>query len=85
MPASLPIVGPVRGRGAKSNHSGRFNADQREDFDDGWTAEDASPPRLDDIVAPIKARTIISRNDSPDIGFDRSINPYMGCSHGWMT
>ena len=82
MPASPPIVGAVRGRGAKSNHSGRFNADQREDFDDGWTEEDASPPRLDDIVAPINSRTIISRNDSPDIGFDRSINPYMGCSHG---
>ena len=82
MSASLPIVGAVRGRGAKSNHSGRFNADQREDFDDGWAEDDATPPRLDDIVAPIKARTIISRNDSPDIGFDRSINPYMGCSHG---
>ncbi len=82
MPASLPIVGAVRGRGARSNHSGRFNADQREDFDDGWTAEDAAPPRLDDIVAPVRSRTIISRNDSPDIGFDRSINPYMGCSHG---
>ena len=82
MPASLPIVGAVRGRGARSNHSGRFNADQREDFDDGWTAEDPAPPRLDDVAAPIKARTIISRNDSPDIGFDRSINPYMGCSHG---
>jgi DNA repair photolyase len=82
MPPSLPIVGAVRGRGAKSNHSGRFNADQREDFDDGWTEEDATPPRLDDILTPVKSRTIISRNDSPDIGFDRSINPYMGCSHG---
>jgi DNA repair photolyase len=82
MPASPPIVGALRGRGAKSNHSSRFNADQREDFDDGWTADDAPLPRLDDTLTALKSKTIISRNDSPDIGFDRSINPYMGCSHG---
>ena len=82
MPASVPIVGAVRGRGALSNRSGRFETDQREDFDDGWTDRDAPPPRLDDTLTPLKSRTIISRNDSPDIGFDRSINPYVGCSHG---
>ena len=82
MPASAPIVGAVRGRGAKSNHTGRFEGAQREDFADGWTEQDAVPPRLDDSLTPLKSKTIISRNDSPDIGFDQSINPYVGCSHG---
>jgi len=82
MPVSAPIIGAVRGRGAQSNRSGRFEHDQREDFDDGWTEQDATPPRLDDSLTPLKSKTIITRNDSPDIGFDRSINPYVGCSHG---
>jgi len=82
MANSLPIVGAVRGRGAQSNHTGRFESAQREDFDDGWEDADAPPPRRDDTLTPLKSRTIISRNDSPDIGFDRSINPYVGCSHG---
>ena len=78
----IPIVGAVRGRGAKSNRVGRFEAAQREDFDDGWTVEDREPPRLDDTLTALKSKTIISHNDSPDIGFDQSINPYVGCSHG---
>ena len=82
MPPSAPIVGAVRGRGAKSNQVGRFESVRREDFDDGWTERDAAPPRLDDSLTPLKSKTIISRNDSPDIGFDQSINPYVGCSHG---
>ena len=82
MSPSAPIVGPVRGRGAKSNHSGRFESCAREDFDDGWTEGDASPPRLDDTLTALKSRKIITSNDSPDIGFDHSINPYIGCSHG---
>jgi len=81
-PKSAPVQGAVRGRGAKSNRSGRFEAVQREDIDDGWTLEDPEPPRLDDKLTPLKSRTIITRNDSPDIGFDQSINPYVGCSHG---
>jgi DNA repair photolyase len=82
MNTSVPIRGAVRGRGAKSNRSGRFEAIQREDFDDGWTDGDPKPPRLDDTLTPLASRTIISRNDSPDVGFDQSINPYVGCSHG---
>jgi DNA repair photolyase len=82
MPPTVPIVGAVRGRGAKSNHSGRFESALREDFDDGWTERDAEPPRLDDTLTALKSRKIISHNDSPDIGFDQSINPYVGCSHG---
>ena len=82
MSRSLPIQGAVRGRGAKSNPTGRFEAAVREDFDDGWTEADLSPPRLDDTLTPLKSRTIITHNDSPDLGFDRTINPYVGCSHG---
>lgn len=73
----------MRGRGAKSNASGRFEALVHEAFDDGWDdSADASPPRLVTSLTPERARTIISRNDSPDVGFDRSINPYRGCEHG---
>jgi DNA repair photolyase len=82
MTASPPVVGAVRGRGAKSNRSGRYESAEREDFDDGWTERDPQPPRVDDTLTALKSRTILTRNDSPDIGFDRSINPYVGCAHG---
>jgi DNA repair photolyase len=70
-----------RGRGARSNHSGRFEAERRESFDDGWEGLGD----LDVFKTGVKeeaARTIITRNESPDISFDRSINPYRGCEHG---
>ncbi len=73
---------PPRGRGALSNASGRFEALASEAFDDGWTAEDETPTPLRTTVTAEKARVIITRNDSPDVGFDRSINPYRGCEHG---
>jgi len=69
-----------RGRGAPANRTGRFEAEQREPFNDGWTDEEPAPTTT--IVAEERARTIISRNTSPDIPFDRSINPYRGCEHG---
>jgi DNA repair photolyase len=72
----------VRGRGARSNATGRFESQSREAFDDGWTGADESLPALRTTVTPEAARTIITRNDSPDVGFDRSINPYRGCEHG---
>lgn len=72
----------ARGRGAGSNASGRFESLSREAFDDGWDGEDSPPPTLKTSVTAEKARTIITRNDSPDVGFDRSINPYRGCEHG---
>ncbi len=78
---SKPSTTP-RGRGATSNASGRFESLAREAFDDGWNDDDASPTPLRTTVTAEKARTIITRNDSPDIGFDRSINPYRGCEHG---
>jgi DNA repair photolyase len=70
-----------RGRGARSNHTGRFEAERREDYDDGWE----SLGHLDAFKTEVRhepSRTIITRNDSPDISFDRSINPYRGCEHG---
>lgn len=54
----------------------------RETFDDGWTLDDPEPAQLTTTVSPERARTIIAKNDSPDIGFNRSINPYRGCEHG---
>jgi DNA repair photolyase len=82
MARSAPIVGAARGRGAKSNHSGRFESLQREDFDDGWTEKDDEPKQIETVLHLERARKIISTNDSPDIGFDQSINPYRGCAHG---
>ncbi|MGB3445316.1 MAG: PA0069 family radical SAM protein [Xanthobacteraceae bacterium] len=70
-----------RGRGAQSNASGRFEAEARVAFDDGWQSLDELPP-FKTTVALDTSRKVITRNDSPDIGFDRSINPYRGCEHG---
>ena len=70
-----------RGRGALSNATGRFERERREDADDGWESL-ASLPAFKTQVHEELARTIISTNDSPDISFDRSINPYRGCEHG---
>lgn len=70
-----------RGRGAGLNPSGRFEQERREVFDDGWqTLEELSSFQTD--VQVEKPRTAITRNESPDISFDRSINPYRGCEHG---
>jgi DNA repair photolyase len=75
-------VSVARGRGARSNATGRFEALASEAFDDGWDEDDTVPPALATTLTRERARTIISRNDSPDVGFDRSINPYRGCEHG---
>ena len=70
-----------RGRGALSNASGRFEKENRCRENDGWElAEDLPPLRTQ--VTHESAKTIVTRNDSPDISFDRSINPYRGCEHG---
>src|SRR5271165_4741877 len=78
---SVPTKAP-RGRGAESNASGRFESQSREAFDDGWNDGDDAPAPLRTTVTAETARVIITRNDSPDVGFDRSINPYRGCEHG---
>ncbi len=70
-----------RGRGAETNRSGRFEPLAREAVDDGWASLDLLPP-LKTEVQEETPRQIITRNTSPDISFDRSINPYRGCEHG---
>ena len=72
----------VRGRGARSNAGGRYESQSREAFDDGWTPDDIEPTRLTTTVTAEKAKVIITHNDSPDVGFSASINPYRGCEHG---
>lgn len=71
-----------RGRGAVSNASGRYEPQTRERFDDGWDTVEAVPDPLRTELTAETARTIITFNRSPDISFDRSINPYRGCEHG---
>jgi DNA repair photolyase len=71
-----------RGRGAVGNPSGRYEPLHREQIDDGWDNVDAPPPPLRTTILKDTSRTIIARNASPDIPFDRSINPYRGCEHG---
>ena len=74
---------PIKGRGAVSNHAGRYEALSGERVDDGWDDPDRdNPPRVRTIVGVDSSRTIIARNNSPDVPFDRSINPYRGCEHG---
>ena len=70
-----------RGRGAGLNATGRFERTVREGFDDGWQSMEDLPPFKTEVQVE-KPRTIITRNESPDISFDRSINPYRGCEHG---
>ena len=76
-----PRAPPRRGRGAQTNASGRFERETRIREDDGWEATSEIAP-LRTVVTPERAKTIITHNDSPDISFDRSINPYRGCEHG---
>ncbi len=70
-----------KGRGAVSNPAVRFEATTREATHDGWY-EDEIVEHLTETVLPDRARSVITTNDSPDVGFDQSINPYRGCSHG---
>jgi DNA repair photolyase len=90
--ASLPgeeqlvPLAALKGRGTAWAIAHRFDREQRDEFDDGWdtlgqaAAEGAAPPRTH--VLDERVREILARNDSPDIGFDLSINPYRGCEHG---
>ena len=93
-PAPVPSSGPAgdlagaavdrerrRGRGAHSNASGRYEPLAKIAFDDGWRTLEDLPP-FATTVTEERARKVITRNESPDISFDRSINPYRGCEHG---
>jgi DNA repair photolyase len=70
-----------RGRGAQTNISGRYEPETRVAFDDEWQSLEDLPPIRTEVQLE-RARKIITRNQSPDISFDRSINPYRGCEHG---
>ncbi|MFM0323926.1 PA0069 family radical SAM protein [Caballeronia glebae] len=77
---------PLKGRGAVTNVQGRYEKDERERVDDGWLhatdAENESAPPLRTQVFEERAKTILTRNSSPDIPFSVSLNPYRGCEHG---
>lgn len=79
---------PRKGRGATSNLQGRFERDERTRVDDGWQPlvghldPDDAPPRIETSVSVERARSILSHNQSPDIPFGVSLNPYRGCEHG---
>ena len=72
---------PKAGRGALSNREGRYESTTRTVEDDGWTPL-PTPAAPGTVVRPDHARSVISRNDSPDVPFDQSVNPYRGCEHG---
>ncbi len=74
-------AGAVKGRGTGQNPPIRFERESRDAFDDGWDLPEDQPPPQTALIRDA-SRSIIARNDSPDIGFDRSINPYRGCEHG---
>ena len=81
MPRSFIGHQQFKGRGAVSNPAVRFDATSREAVHDGWY-EDEIVEHLSETVLPDRARSVITTNKSPDVGFDQSINPYRGCSHG---
>ncbi len=83
--SSKAAPGQIRGRGARSNASGRYEGQRRVWIDDGWGGPDEWDRQAEGVRTTEVAdstRTIITRNDSPDLSFDRSINPYRGCEHG---
>ncbi|MCR4376793.1 MAG: PA0069 family radical SAM protein [Rhodospirillales bacterium] len=73
---------PIKGRGAVSNRAGRFEPHARCAVDDGWAFAGEDAPRLCTKVTLETVRSALTRNSSPDIPFDRSLNPYRGCEHG---
>lgn len=81
-PADAPAPVVHAGRGAVSNPTGRFEAVDRRAFDDGWDRDDDDRPGPATTVTDETIASIIATNDSPDVPFDRSINPYRGCEHG---
>src|ERR1700692_4092141 len=80
-PRTMVRLDRGRGGAAHSNASGRYEPLARISFDDGWQSLDDLPP-FKTTVTVDATRRVITRNDSPDISFDRSINPYRGCEHG---
>lgn len=73
---------PIKGRGAGDNPPNRFHDYRREAFDDGWGTLDVAPETVKTELIADNSRSVIVYNQSPDVPFDRSINPYRGCEHG---
>jgi DNA repair photolyase len=88
IPETLIPLSAIKGRGAVGRIAHRFNKDEREQFDDGWDTLDLQAMEGTEKLPPPtqvrleQARSVITSNDSPDIYFDHSINPYRGCEHG---
>jgi DNA repair photolyase len=84
MTQAIVPLSAIKGRGAATQLAHRFSSDGRTAFDDGWDASDsvADAPSLATEVIWEEARSVITRNDSPDIYFEQSLNPYRGCEHG---
>ncbi|MDA8421028.1 MAG: PA0069 family radical SAM protein [Pseudomonadota bacterium] len=82
VPEGFRAAPPVRGRGTGSNPQGRFERLQRDAEDDGWTGADAAVPAPGTTVTGERARSIVTRNRSPDLPFSQSVNAYRGCEHG---
>ncbi len=72
----------IKGRGAASNPVGRFESTRGETEDDGWWQDEVTPARPETLVVEEQARSMIQHNDSPDLPFDLTLNPYRGCEHG---
>ena len=79
-PAARPATA-VRGRGTGSNTSGRYESLSHDDFDDGWDIP-LDTPKPKTVVQQDSSRSVLVYNQSPDLPFDRSVNPYRGCEHG---
>ncbi|WP_017939449.1 PA0069 family radical SAM protein [Zestomonas thermotolerans] len=77
----MPISPPPRGRGTASNPHNRYAPTRSQVEDDGWYQEETPPSHATEVRRE-QARSVLTRNQSPDVGFDRSVNPYRGCEHG---
>jgi DNA repair photolyase len=77
----MSVSMPPRGRGTASNPHNRFAPTRSVAEDDGWFQDETPPSRATEVRSEL-AKTVITRNNSPDVGFDRSLNPYRGCEHG---
>lgn len=79
---AVPGSKHIRGRAAGSNRDARYLSTTRENYDDGWTTVDEVPQQIRTTVIEEHPKSIISRNQSPDVFFEQSINPFRGCEHG---
>ncbi len=80
--SDIPAVNPRKGRGATLSPAPRYVDLERDSFDDGWGSADEAPATLHTTVTAEHIRSLINRNQSPDLPFNLSINPYRGCEHG---